>query len=221
MIKAVLWDFGGVITSSPFEAFNRYEKANHIPLDFIRSVNATHPESNAWAQLERSDISVAEFDDLFLAESRALGHAIAGADVLALLSGELRDEMVSALRIVKQHMSIGCITNNVRSGEGAAMARDHHRAIMMDEVFNLFDVLVESSKVGMRKPDPEIYQFACAELGVQPENAVFLDDLGVNLKPARALGMQTIKVLNANQALDDLEGLLGFSLRSPLPSQSP
>ncbi len=213
MIKAVLWDFGGVITSSPFEAFNRYEQANDLPLDFIRGVNATNPETNAWAQLERSLISVDEFNDLFLAESSELGHAIQGSDVLALLAGELREEMVNALRIVKEHMPIGCITNNIRTGEGAAMVRDHERARTMDEVFDLFDVLVESSKAGMRKPDPRIYQFACAELGVLPGDAVFLDDLGVNLKPARALGMQTIKVLNAHQALNELEGLLGFSLQ--------
>jgi putative hydrolase of the HAD superfamily len=213
MISAVLWDFGGVITSSPFEAFNRYESTNNLPVDFIRSVNATNPESNAWALLESSQINVREFDEKFATEARAKGHEVRGRDVLALLSGELRPEMVEALKIIKQHMKIGCITNNVNTGEGASMAKDPARAAVMDDVLALFDVVIESSKVGIRKPDPRIYQLACNEIGVVPENAAFLDDLGINLKPARKLGMSTIKVLSANQALNDLEALLQFPLR--------
>ncbi|MDG2072359.1 MAG: HAD-IA family hydrolase [Pseudomonadales bacterium] len=213
MISAVLWDFGGVITSSPFEAFNRYESTNNLPIDFIRSVNATNPESNAWALLESSQINVREFDEKFATEARAKGHEVRGRDVLALLSGEVRPEMVEALKIIKQHMKIGCITNNVNTGEGASMAKDPARAAVMDDVLALFDVVIESSKVGIRKPDPRIYQLACNEIGVVPENAAFLDDLGINLKPARKLGMSTIKVLSANQALNDLEALLQFPLR--------
>jgi|TARA_B110000240_G_scaffold126954_1_gene141277 putative hydrolase of the HAD superfamily len=213
MISAVLWDFGGVITSSPFEAFNRYESTHKLPIDFIRSINATNPESNAWALLESSQISIREFDEKFATEARAKGHEVRGRDVLALLSGELRPEMVSALKIIKQHMKIGCITNNINTGEGASMAKDPARAAVMDNVLALFDVVIESSKVGIRKPDPRIYQLACNEIGVPPENAAFLDDLGVNLKPARKLGMSTIKVLSADQALTDLEALLQFSLR--------
>ena len=213
MISAVLWDFGGVITSSPFEAFNRYETTNKLPVDLIRSINASNPESNAWAQLESSKITVQEFDEMFAIEARAKGHEVRGRDVLALLSGELRPEMVEALKIIKQHMKIGCITNNINTGEGASMAKDPARAAVMDDVLALFDVVIESSKVGIRKPDPRIYQLACNEIGVAPENAAFLDDLGVNLKPARILGMSTIKVLSADQALNDLEALLQFPLR--------
>ena len=213
VFDAVLWDFGGVITSSPSEAFNRFETTNNLPIDFIRSVNSTNPEINAWAQLESSQISLKEFDDKFAQEAIAKGYNVRGADVLDLLSGELRPEMVMALKIIKRQLKIGCITNNVRSGEGASMARDPDRAAMMDEVFDLFDVVIESSKVGIRKPNPRIYKMACDEVGVHPKNAVFLDDLGVNLKPARTLGMATIKVLSAEQALDDLEALLAFPLR--------
>lgn len=213
MISAVLWDFGGVITSSPFEAFNRYESSKELPIDFIRKVNATNPEGNAWAQLESSKITIAEFDEKFAQEARAKGHEVPGRDVLALLSGELRPEMVKALKIVKQRVKIGCITNNVSTGEGASMAKNPARAAMMDDVLSLFDVVIESSKLGIRKPDPRIYQIACKEIGVAPENAAFLDDLGVNLKPARNLGMYTIKVLSTDQALTDLEALLQFSLR--------
>ncbi|MEZ5247727.1 MAG: hypothetical protein R2713_00465 [Ilumatobacteraceae bacterium] len=116
-ISAVLWDFGGVILSSPFEAFNHYERNHHLPPDFIRGVNATNPHDNAWARLERSDITAAEFDVEFAAESEALGHRVPGADVLALLSGEVRPEMLRALdRVIDAGYRTACLTNNV-SGE--------------------------------------------------------------------------------------------------------
>ena len=204
MFEAVLWDFGGVILSSPFEAFNRYEEANGLPQDFIRTVNATNPDANAWALLERSEISGDEFDVQFSEESAALGHRVAGADVLGLLSGEVRSEMVSALdRVVEAGYRTACLTNNVTGGDprpevDAVMARFHH--------------VVESSKVGVRKPEPRFYEMACEVLEVQPESCVFLDDLGVNLKPARAMGMTTIKVLRAEQAIDDPASVLAIDL---------
>lgn len=214
MIKAVLWDFGGVITSSPFEAFNRYEQEHNLPVDFIRSINATNPETNAWAQLESSQIGVDAFDEAFATEARAKGHEVRGAAVLGLLSGDLREEMVSALKQIKTRYAIGCITNNVKNkGEGPGMAGDAARAARFADVMAQFDVVIESSKVGIRKPNPEIYRIACREMGIEPSQAVFLDDLGINLKPARALGMETIKVLGAQQALDDLEAILDMSLR--------
>ena len=205
--RAVLWDFGGVITTSPFEAFNRYERANGLPTDFIRGVNATNPDGNAWAQLESSQIDVEAFDELFAAEARAQGQELRGKAVLELLSGDLRPEMVRALDIIGATHAIGCITNNIRHGEGPGMARSPRKAQAIAEVMARFAVVVESSKVGIRKPDPEIYRLACRELGIAPADAVYLDDLGVNLKPARALGMATIKVVTAAQALDDLEAL--------------
>jgi putative hydrolase of the HAD superfamily len=143
MIKAVLWDFGGVITTSPFEAFNRFEAENNLPRDFIRSINATNPESNAWAQLESSRIDVSAFDELFAEEVRQKGHEVRGADVLTLLSGDLRSEMVQAFQLIKEQFSIGCITNNVRnSGEGPGMARTTERASAVAEVMALFSVVL-------------------------------------------------------------------------------
>ena len=213
MIEAVLWDFGGVITSSPFEAFNRYETANDLPKDIIRTINSTNPDTNAWAQFENSHISVDEFDRKFAQESEDHGYRIPGSDVLTLLSGELRLEMVNALKIIKSRLKIGCITNNMRSGEGPSMSRDTKHAALMQSVLSTFDVVIESSKIGIRKPDPRIYEIACYEVGVKPKNAVFLDDLGINLKPAREMGMHTIKVLNPRQALDELETLLQFPLQ--------
>ena len=213
MFKAVLWDFGGVITSSPFEAFNRFESENNLPKDFIRGINATNPETNAWAQLESSQVSVEEFDELFAGEARDKGHEVRGKQVLELLSGDIRPEMVSALKRIKQDHAIGCITNNVNTGEGPGMARSEKKASAIAEIMSLFEIVIESSKVGIRKPNPAIYELACEQMGIKPDQAVYLDDLGINLKPARALGMTTIKVLSADQALDELEQHLGLTLR--------
>ncbi len=205
MIRAVLWDFGGVILSSPFEAFNRYEAASGLPIDFIRSVNATNPDSNAWALLERNDVMPDEFDALFANESEALGHRIPGADVLGLLSGEIRPEMVTALdRVIRAGYRTACLTNNVSGGE---------QRLDVGDVMVMFDHVVESSKVGCRKPEPRFYEIACELLGVAPSECVFLDDLGINLKPAKAMGMTTIKVGAAEPAIVELERILGIALR--------
>ncbi|MEO5724846.1 MAG: HAD-IA family hydrolase [Ilumatobacteraceae bacterium] len=207
MIKAVLWDFGGVILSSPFEAFNRYETDKGIPLDRLRTVNATNPHDNAWARLERGDITAAEFDDAFGDESEALGHRVPGADVLALLSGEIRDDVVELLDEVKAAgYKTACLTNNI-GGEHKSSERDSTIA----EIMERFDVVVESSKVGVRKPEPSFYEMACRMLEVQPHECIFLDDLGINLKPAAAIGMTTIKVISGEQAIADLRNALGWS----------
>ncbi len=211
-IKAILWDFGGVITSSPFDAFNRYEREHGIPQDFIRSVNETDPDTNAWAQFERSQIGVDEFDRLFQSEAQALGHAIRGRDMLQLLGGDLRPRMVEALKRCGDVFKTACLTNNVRSGQGPAMMRDNARAARSHDVMDLFDLVIESSKEGIRKPSPAFYQLACERLAIEPAEAVFLDDLGVNLKPARAMGMFTIKVVSEDQALEDLAEVTGLQL---------
>ena len=213
-ITAVFWDFGGVVTSSPFDAFRTYEMQRGLPQDFIRSVNARNPDDNAWATLERSDVDKATFSRLFLEESTALGHPVPGEDVLALLSGTVRPEMVEALEQLKEGgFKLACLTNNVLTGEGPGMASDAERAGEIARVMTLFDVIVESSKVGVRKPEPRFYEMACEMTGVDPSQVVFLDDLGINLKPARAMGMQTIKVLSPEQALSELEAVIGRRLR--------
>lgn len=208
-IQAVLWDFGGVILSSPFEAFNTYEAEKGLPLDLIRRVNSTNPHSNAWALLERNDISPQEFDNLFATESEALGHRVPGADILALLSGDVRPRMVQALDTVKAAgFKIACLTNNVVSTEEPATERQAEVRTIMHK----FDHVVESSKVGCRKPEPRFYEIACELLQVSPTECVFLDDLGINLKPAAAMGMRTIKVVHPDDALAELSGHLDLAL---------
>ena len=210
MMKAVLWDFGGVILSSPFEAFNRYEAEHALPTNFIRTVNATNPHENAWALLERSEITIDEFDEAFAVEAAALGWRVPGADVLALLAGEVRPEMVATLdRVKSSGYRVACLTNNVVAGNGSDVF--DIRAEQIAAIMDRFDVIVESSAIGVRKPEPRFYEIACELLEVKPEECVFLDDLGINLKPAAAMGMTTIKVTTAAQAIAELADVLGWS----------
>ena len=209
-LRAVIFDFGGVILTSPFEAFARYEADHGLPDGFIRGLNATDPDTNAWARLERSEVDLAGFVHLFEAEAQAAGHAVDGQAVLALLAGELRPRMVEALSRCHDRLKTALLTNNfVATGP----ARSGERAGPMAAVLDHFDVIVESSRVALRKPDPAIYRLVCDELGVEPDEAVFLDDLGVNLKPARAMGMTTIKVIDPDEAIAELEAVVGFPLR--------
>lgn len=210
MIEAVIWDFGGVLTSSPFEAFARFEAERGLPKDIIRRTNGQNHFENAWAQFERAEITLAEFDALFAEESRAFGAEVRGADILPLLVGDPRPAMVEALRRIKARFKTGCITNNLPANQtGSAGGRSIYAA----EVMALFDHVIESAKIGLRKPDPRIYALMTEALNVDPRACVYLDDLGVNLKPARAMGMTTIKVEDPDKALAELEAATGLTLR--------
>ena len=213
VIEAILWDFGGVFTTSPFEAFNRFEAERGLPENFIRAVNSTNAHDNAWARFESAEIDVDEFDEAFRHEAEALGHGVGGKDVLTLLAGEFRPRMARVLAECGRHYKLGCITNNMKnlpSRTATTAPSDLERAARTAAILDRFDVVVESSVEGVRKPDPRIYRIACERLGVAPENAVFLDDLGINLKPARAMGMITIKVVTEDQAIADLERATGL-----------
>jgi len=210
MLEAVIWDFGGVLTSSPFEAFARFETERGLPADIIRRTNAANHLENAWAKFERSEVDIETFDRLFAAESLALGAEVRGKDVLPLLAGDLRPEMVEALRRIKSQFKTGCITNNLPAN---AIGSAGGRTLYIAEVMSLFDHIIESAKIGLRKPDPQIYRMMVDALVVDPKRCVYLDDLGVNLKPAREMGMTTIKVTDAAQAITELEAATGLSLR--------
>jgi putative hydrolase of the HAD superfamily len=210
MIEAVIWDFGGVITTSPFEAFARFEAERGLPADIIRRTNAANHLENAWAKFERAEVDIDTFDELFATESLALGAEVRGRDVLPLLSGDLRPEMVEALKRIKARFKTGCITNNLPAN---AIGSTGGRTLYIAEVMGLFDHVIESAKIGLRKPDRRIYQMMVDALDADPRRCVYLDDLGVNLKPAREMGMTTIKVQDAPLALAELEAATGLSLR--------
>ena len=200
--KAIIWDFGGVITSSPFEAFNQFEEANGLPKDIIRTINSENPDTNAWAKFESNSITIDVFNDLFLKEAKAKGFDIKGRDIIKLLKGSIRKNMVNFLRELKSDFKLGCITNNVKSSS------EENNDNETKEAMSLFDHVIESSIVGIRKPNPEIYMMSCDALKVSPDQCIYLDDLGINLKPARELGMTTIKVIHPEDAIQEVRNLL-------------
>lgn len=216
--RAVFWDFGGVITSSPFEAFRRYEQAHGLPPDFLRLTNAVNPHHNAWARLERGDIGPAEFDALFAAETAARGHRVPGRDVLPLLATRVRPYMVEVLQRVRSGFRIACLTNNVATGVGPGMSLDAQTAVEIAAAMALFEFVLESSKAGVRKPEPRFYEIACERMGVSPREVVYLDDLGINLKPAQALGMHTIKVGDPRVAIAELGSALDLDFSDLAPA---
>lgn len=210
--SSIFWDFGGVITSSPFEAFNRYEFEVGLPKDFIRKINSTNPDKNAWALLEQSKISLHEFDSLFAKESNELGFEVRGSNILALLQGDLRPEI---LKVLKKLKSLGfkqaCLTNNFDSGEKNNSALDDKNEERI-EIMSLFDHIIESKIIGARKPDIEFYKIALQITGADPLKTIFLDDLGINLKTAKKMGISTIKVFSGIQAINELENLIDVDL---------
>lgn len=212
-IRAVLWDFGGVVTESPFTAFSAFERARHLPQGFLRAVNSRNPDGNAWARFERGELTPAAFDDAFAEEARMLGHEVRGLDVFDLVFGPVRPMMLDAIRKCKRHFLTACLTNNMRpaSGRGLEVRPDLERD--WRGALSLFDRVIESSRIGARKPETRFFELACAELEVEPPQAVFLDDLGINLKPARAMGMHTIKVTAPTAALQELRSLLQIELQ--------
>ncbi|PIT05050.1 HAD family hydrolase [Bradyrhizobium nitroreducens] len=208
-IEAVIFDFGGVLTSSPFEAFTRFETERGLPADIIRRTNAANHLENAWAKFERAEVDIETFDRLFAEESLALGAEVRGREVLPLLQGDLRPEMVEALERIKAQFKTGCITNNLPANAIGSLTG---RSLYIAEVMVLFDHVIESAKIGLRKPDPRIYKMMVETLKVDPAKCVYLDDLGVNLKPAREMGMTTIKVASGAQAIAELEQATGLKL---------
>lgn len=216
-IRAVLFDFGGVVLTSPFDAFAEYERAEGFPDGLIRDINSTNPDDNAWAKFERSDVDPDGFVELFDAEALQRGYPASGRKVLELIAGDVRPEMVEAIRRVKAAgFATACLTNNFKpkgSARTAERSANPERDAQVAEVMAMFDHVVESSVIGVRKPEREFYLKALELVQVEPTEAVFLDDLGINLKPAKAMGMTTIKVLGADQALTDLEAVIGIELR--------
>jgi epoxide hydrolase-like predicted phosphatase len=208
--QAVIFDLGGVVMPSPLDAFRAYEARHGLPRRFLSEVVLGGGEQGAWSRFERGELGPAEFVTAFDAECAAAGGTVRTADLLeeiATGSGP-HPEMVEAIRRIRATgLRTAALTNNWRSDGGMGMDP------RSPELGATFDVVVESAREGLRKPDPRIYELTCERLGVVPAEAVFLDDLGVNLKSARALGMATIKVADRASALAELETLLGLPLR--------
>lgn len=209
-VSAVVFDLGGVLTESPLHAFAEYEAEAGLPSGLIRQLSSTDPDTNAWARFERNEVDLAGFSALFEAEALAAGHVVDAGRVLQALRGEVRPEMVVAVRRLKDAgLPLGLLSNNVSPME---------RTGELGELLALFDAVVESSLEGVRKPEPEIYRLALTRLSdavgrrIEASDCAYLDDLGINLKPARALGFATIKVVEPEEALVELSALVGFPL---------
>jgi putative hydrolase of the HAD superfamily len=209
-VTAVVFDLGGVLTESPMTAFAAYEEEAGLPAGLIRQLNSTAPDTNAWARFERNELDVAGFSAAFEAEAAAAGHRVEAARVLEALRGELRPSMVAAVRRLRQAgLPLALLSNNVAPME---------RTGALGELLGLFDAIVESSVEGVRKPEPEIYRRALTRLSeavgrrIEAADCAYLDDLGINLKPARELGFATIKVVDPAVALTELSELVGFPL---------
>ncbi|HEY8215911.1 MAG TPA: HAD-IA family hydrolase [Acidimicrobiia bacterium] len=207
---AVVFDLGGVVVPSPLDVFRAYEARAGLPHRFLSEVVLAGGDHGAWSRLERGELTMADFADEFAAECARAGGTVDVVELFAEVRGGSGPHavMVTAIeRIRAAGLKTGALTNNWHDPEASGDG-GHDRVVLHD----LFDVVVESAVEGLRKPDPRIYELVCERLDVAPDATVFLDDLGVNLKPARAMGMATIKVEDPATAVAELEALLGFSL---------
>jgi len=207
-LRAVIFDLGGVILDSPLHAIARYEQGHGIPEGAVgRVVMETGPDG-AWSRLERGEMSMEAFQRDFERECAAAGFSLSGAGLMAQIATcEPRPRMLAALRELRAAgLRLAALTNNWLPEREQGDCDEPHA------LSRYFDVFVESARVGLRKPDPRIYTHVCNALRVAPEEAVFLDDIGRNLKSARQLGMQTIKVEDPEPALQELGQLLGLPL---------
>jgi putative hydrolase of the HAD superfamily len=203
--RAVIFDLGGVVMGSPLHAISAYERERGIPVGVINRLVVANGPTGAWSQLERGELALDAFFPRFEAECRAAGHELSARTMMERIAAaaQPRPQMLTAVRQLRDRgLRTSALTNNWR-GDGAGER---------DWLGPLFDVVVESALEGLRKPDPRIYALALERLAVPAHETVFLDDIGRNLKPARALGMHTIKVDDPDQALRELGAVLGFSL---------
>ena len=206
-IKAVIFDLGGVILDSPMEIFAEFEKLNGLPENFLNRTIVESGRDGAWARLERGELTLTEFFDAFDEEIRQAGADISSRQLMAAVNdfANVRPEMLKAVRrLRKSGYLVAALTNNWLLDDGGTSTG-------LDVLKVEFDVFIESSRAGVAKPDPKIYEMALRELGVRAESAVFLDDIGRNLKPAKQMGVTTIKVTSASDALSELDRVLAVS----------
>ena len=211
MLRAVIFDLGGVVLGSPLHAIAAYERELGLPANAVNRVVAATAPHGAWSRLERGELSMEAFYTAFEADCAAAGHRLSAREMMARMSAAARPRpsMLRAIGTIREAgLLTAALTNNWAHAEpGSAVVDDGTRALREH-----FDVFVESSVEGLRKPDPRIYSLACDRLGIEPPEAAFLDDIGANLKPARELGMHTIRVTEPEQALRELEAVIGLTL---------
>jgi putative hydrolase of the HAD superfamily len=207
MYEAVIFDLGGVVYPSPFEAFDAYDVDAGLAPGTVRALIKTSSETGAWAALERGELAMDEFFRLLGAEATAAGFELDAARLMEMVGRGFgpRPAMARAVtRIREAGLRTAALTNNwPRPEDGVAAVNGNGLG---------FDVVIESAVVGLRKPDPRIYELVLRELEVAATATVFLDDLGINLKPARAMGMTTIKVTDPHHALAELASALGIEV---------
>jgi putative hydrolase of the HAD superfamily len=207
--RAVIFDLGGVVFPSPFEAFDAYDHGNDLKKGTMRALIRRSSETGAWAALERGELGMDDFVAALEAEALAAGFQLDARRLMGLIGASLgpRAEMATAIGHIRgSGLRTAALTNNWSDETHRSSPSGLHET-------GLFDVIIESAVEGLRKPDPRIYALALARLNVLASETVFLDDLGMNLKPARDMGMTTIKVVDPDDALAELETILGLALR--------
>ena len=205
--KAVIFDLGGVILTSPFPVFSHFERQHKLPDGAILSLIKQGGDRGAWAALERGDMDVDTFTRAFAAEARQAGIALDAAGLLHTLGEQVRIEQAmlnTAKKIRRQNLRVGVITNNWDPGNGYFKP--------MQDFRHEFDLIVESWLIGVRKPHQAIFARALEGLGCAPEEVVFLDDIVSNLHQPRAMGMTTLLVKNPADTILELAGLLSMDL---------
>ena len=206
-IKTIIFDFGGVITNSPIEGFKLLEEKHGYNKGLITNINMNNPDDNAWAKSERGEIDIYTFLEEFEKEALEIGQKIDAREILQQLYGSMRDNMINKIKLLSdsKKYKLICLTNVLK---GVDIFTPKERVSAVNQVMTYFDIIYESYKLNMRKPETRIYQYILNEINIKPEETVFLDDLGMNLKPARQLGINTIKVINSKDAINELDQIL-------------
>ena len=206
-IKTIIFDFGGVITNSPIDGFKLLEEKHGYDKGIITNINMNNPDNNAWAKSERGEIDINTFLEEFEKEALSIGQKINAKEILQQLYGSLRKNMINKIKLLSnsKKYKLICLTNVLK---GVDIFTPKERVEAVKNVMSYFDIIYESYKLNMRKPEARIYQYILKELNIEPQETVFLDDLGMNLKSARQLGINTIKVIDPNDALYQLDQIL-------------
>ena len=203
-IKTIIFDFGGVVTNSPIEGFKKLEKTHGYSKGLITGINMNNPDNNAWARSERGEIEIDTFLSQFEQEALEIGHDINADEILIQLYGSPRPIMIKKIISLSKSnkYKLICLTNVLK---GIEKFMPKEREEVVNNIMSYFDKIYESYKIGMRKPEARIYEYIIKDLEINPKETVFLDDLGMNLKTARQLGINTIKVVDPIEAIKTLD----------------